>query len=266
MKTALLFGRSQLAFGEIGEQGFDAGAVALSRGGAPKPYAHTDPNEDAVLAARGERGALVAVADGHWGARAAEIAIEVLRDQFLGDWLDGPARSTDRWYQDALHALVALNDAILAEHSEESHSRTTFAVALARPLDKLLVATSIGDSHLFVVDDRDVREILPRPRKIGVLGHERVTASQLERLARFDLRPLDSIETLVAVTDGLSEEGIGVEDPTAAVREGLAVARPVPLADRAHLTAHAVVGTALAAHVRQNAGDNVSAAVVGWRV
>jgi hypothetical protein len=264
MKPTLLFGRSQVTLGAIGEQAADGAAVALSRGGAAKPYAHTDPNEDAALAARGRRGALVAVADGHWGARAAEIAIEVLRDRYLADWLDGSDRTTDRWYQEALHALAAINDAILAEHSEDARSRTTLCFALARPREDLLVAASIGDSHLFTAGARDVREILPKPRKISVLGHEPVTPSQLERLARFDVRPLGEIEALVAVTDGLSEEGIGVEDPLAAVRDAVAVARAVPLAERAHVVVHAVVAAALAAHARHDAGDNVSAAAVGW--
>lgn len=260
MNAALLFGRSHGELGTIGEQVGPGIAAALSRGGALKPYAHTDPNEDAVIAARGSRGALVAVADGHWGTRAAEIAIECVRDRYLADFVDGSERSADRWYQDVLHLLVAANDAILAVHRDEERSRTTFALALARPAEKLLVATSVGDSHLFVASPGTVREILPRPKKLTVFGHEPWTASKAERMARFDVCPLEELDVLVAATDGLSEQGIGVADPLAAVTDAVTEARSATGHRAAH-AARAIVERAIAAHEAQNAGDNVSAGV-----
>jgi serine/threonine protein phosphatase PrpC len=260
LNAAVLFGRSYGELGAVGEQVGHGVAAALSRGGATKPYPHTDPNEDAVLAARGERGALVAVADGHWGARAAEIAIERVRDAYLADFVDGPTRSSDRWYQDVLHLLVAANDAVLAAHTEEQRSRTTFALALARPAEKLLVATSVGDSHLFVASPGAVREILPRPKKLTVFGHEKWSASQAERLARFDVRPLDDLDVVIAASDGLSEKGIGVADALAAVTDVVTAARSAS-GNRAASIARGIVDAALAAHVAQNAGDNVSAGV-----
>jgi hypothetical protein len=54
----------------------DGGALALSRGAKPKPYAHKDPNEDAALFVRLPIGALLAVADGFNGFDAAALAIE----------------------------------------------------------------------------------------------------------------------------------------------------------------------------------------------
>jgi hypothetical protein len=264
VKSALLFGRTQQALGGVGEDAADGVAVALTRGGAAKPYAHTEPNEDAAFAARGAHGALVAVADGHWGVRSAEIAIEQLRDRFAADWLDGAARSADRWYQDVLHALASMNDAMLAAQTEDERSRTTFALALLRESERLLVAASVGDSHLFVATPDGVREILPRPKKFAVLGHERCSVSQLERFTRCDVRPLDAIEAAVAVTDGLSEQGIGVEDPEAAVRAAVEAARAAPPAERARSTARAIVDAAVAAHVEHRAGDNVAAAAA-WR-
>jgi serine/threonine protein phosphatase PrpC len=261
VKSVLQLGRTQLALGAIGEAGGDGIAVALSRGGAPKPYTHTDPNEDCVLAARGARGWLVAAADGHWGVRASEIAAERLRDAHAGDWVDGPERSSDRWYQDVLYALVDLNDAILAAHDEEQQSRTTLAIALARPGESLLVAASVGDSHLFVATPEETHEVLANPRKFAALGGEKWTPSQMERAARFDVRPLGAVEALIAVTDGISEEGIGVAEPIGAVREALARARAGGALQRAATTARALVDAALAAHVAHEAGDNVSAAV-----
>lgn len=260
MNAAILFGRSQLELGAVGEQGADGIAAVLSRGGTTKPYSHTDPNEDAVLAARGARGQLVAISDGHWGVRAAEIAIEVVRDAHLEDFVEGPERSADRWYQCVLHLLVTANDRILKAQSEDQRARTTFALALARPAEKLLVATSVGDSHLFVGAPGGVREILQKPRKMTVLGHETWSASQTERMARFDVRSLDDVDALVAVTDGLSEKGIGVEDPLAVVTQALADARERP--QRAAHAARAIVAAAMAAHVANDAGDNISAGVV----
>lgn len=264
MNHALLFGRTQLTYGEVGEIAAGRLAVALSRGGAPKPYEHTDPNEDAVLAAAGAAGFLVAAADGHWGVHASEAAIDRLRAGFVADWVEGPARSADAWYQAVLHALVELNEAVLATHAEESKSRTTFALALARPAESLLVAVSVGDTHLFVATPDAVRETLPKPRRFSALGQARWTASKLEQIARFDVRPLAAVEALIAVTDGISEEGIGVGDPEVAVRDAVERARAQEPALRARSVARGLVDVALAAHVAQEAGDNVSAAVA-WR-
>jgi hypothetical protein len=262
MRTAVLFGRTQVELGAVGEESGDGFGAALSRGGAAKPYAHTEPNEDAVLAARGEHGALVAVADGHWGSRASEIAIEIVRNGHLADFVDGPERSADRWYQCVLHLVVAANDAILKVQTDEQRARTTFSLALARPADNLLVATSVGDSHLFAGSAAGLREVLQKTRRVTVLGHERWTPSQTERHARFDVCPLGDTDVLVAVTDGLSESGIGVEDPLAAVTSAVAAGRTAPPMARAAVAARGIVDTALAAHVAHQAGDNVCAGVV----
>lgn len=264
MKHTLLLGRAQQAFGDVGAASDANVAVALSRGGAAKPYAHTDPNEDAVLAASGARGFLVAAADGHWGLHASEAAIERLRGAFVPDWVDGPERSPDRWYQDVLHALVALNEAVFASHAGDAKPRTTFALAFVRPKEELLVAASIGDTHLFVATPDAVREILPKPRKFHVLGQQRWSASRLEQIARFEVHPCAGVEALIAATDGLSEEGIGVADPEATVRATVDAARTLPLTARAAATARGIVDAAVAAHVAQQAGDNIGAAVA-WR-
>lgn len=264
MIRALLVGRAHQGFGAVGERAEGNAGVALSRGGAAKPYAHTDPNEDAVLAASGAKGFLVAAADGHWGVRASEAAIERLHDAFVADWIDGPARAPDRWYQDALHLLMALNEAVFATHHADEEPRTTFAIALVRPEEELLVAASIGDTHLFVATRDAVREILPKPRKFSVLGQQRWSASKFEQVARFDVHPTRDVEALIAATDGLSEDGIGVADPEAAVRAAIDAARALPLAERAGAAARAVVDVALIAHVAHHAGDNIGAAVA-WR-
>jgi hypothetical protein len=103
VKAIGLCGRDHGDVGSVGEVAAERLAVVISRGGAEKRYEYTDPNEDVALAATGRYGALVAVADGHWGMRAAEVAIAHLRDAHAENWLDAEARSAESWYQDVLH-------------------------------------------------------------------------------------------------------------------------------------------------------------------
>jgi voltage-gated potassium channel Kch len=257
-----LLGRAHGEIGAVAVENAGRCAVAISRGGAQKRYDHTDPNEDAALAVEGARGALVAVADGHWGTRAAEIAIAQLADVHAADWLDGESRTPERWYQDVLHALVALNDAILASHAGDDTPRTTLALALARPADGVLVTASVGDSLLFVAGERQVLERLPRPRTASFLGSLALKPSQLARAGRIETYPLADARALVAVTDGLSEHNIGVDDPRETVKQAIAAADAAKAGERAAVAARGVVDAAVAAHKDNDAGDNVAASVV----
>ena len=261
MKAVLLVGREHGEVGAVAERALSRVAVAISRGGAEKRYEYTDPNEDVALAAEGAHGMLVAVADGHWGHRAAEVALVHLRDEYFEAWLDGAERSAESWYQDVLHALVAANDAILAAHTERENPRTTLALAFARPAADLLITASAGDSHLFVAGEKQVIEYLPRQRKQSFLGHARRKPSQLARELRIEVHPLGDARVLLAVTDGISEHGIGVDDPREAVRTALAKADAAAASARVPVAARALVDTALTAHVRNDAGDNIAAAV-----
>ena len=260
MSTLLLHGRDHVEPGAVGAGGGEPVAVAITRGGAAKPYPHTEPNEDAALALNGPSGALVAVADGHWGHRGAETALAAILDAARG-WVDGPGRSADGWYQAALSALVDANGAVLAAQSEECRSRTTLSFALVRPEENLIVHAALGDSHLFVVDGVVAAEI-PRPRKLLFLGAGPLRASVAEKTARIGVQPLDRAHAIVAVTDGLSEKGIGVADPANAVYEAVRAAHAQPPGVRALAAARAVVEAAIAAHRQQNAGDNTAAAVI----
>jgi len=259
VNAVLLRGQDHTALGTVGEAGGDEVAAAITRGGAPKPYQHKDPNEDAALAARGACGALVAVADGHWGHRGAEAAVEALLAA-AREWLDGPTRSADGWYQAALTALLDANGAVLAEQRGEARARTTLSFALARPADDLLVHAALGDSHLFVVDAIVAAEI-PRPRKPLYLGAGPLLASVAEKHARIGVQALDRPLAIVAATDGLSERAIGVADPAGAVHAAVAAARSHPIGRRAAAAARSIVDAALAAHRANAAGDNTAAAV-----
>jgi hypothetical protein len=259
VNPVLLRGRDHTALGTVGEAGGDDVAAAITRGGAPKPYPYTEPNEDAALAVRGARGVLVAVADGHWGTRGAESALESLLAS-AREWLEGPGRSRDGWYQAALAALLDANGAVLAEQRGEARARTTLSFALARPAEDLLVHAALGDSHLFVVDAIVAAEI-PRPRRPLFLGTGPLQASQAEKHAQIGVEPLDRPLAIVAATDGLSERAIGVRDPAGAVHAAVAAAQGHPLGQRAAVAARAIVDAALAAHRAQAAGDNTAAAV-----
>lgn len=256
MSVLFLRGQEHVGFGAVGEAAAEDVAVAISRGGAPKPYDHTDPNEDAALAMRGRHGALVAVADGHFGHRGAECALEALMGS-ARDWLECPPRGADAWYQLALAALVEANAAVLAA---PGRARTTLSFALARPADDLLLHGALGDSHLFVVDSIVASEI-PRPERTLFLGTGALAPSAAERHGRIGVQALDRPRAIVAATDGLSERAIGVADPAGAVHAAVAGAAGAPADRRAGAAARAIVDAALAAHRAQGAGDNVAAAV-----
>jgi hypothetical protein len=259
VNAVLLLGRDHTGYGAVGEAGGDDVAAAISRGGAPKPYPHQDPNEDAALALRGARGVVVAVADGHWGLRGAEAALEALL-ALAREWVEGPGRSAEGWRQAALSALLDANGAVLAEQGGEARARTTLSFALARPDEDLLVHGALGDSHLFVVDAIVAAEI-PRPRKALFLGSGPLRAAVAEKHARIGVQPLDRPLALVAATDGLSERAIGVDDPAGAVHAAVAAARGHPAGRRAAAAARGIVDAALAAHRANAAGDNTAAAV-----
>ena len=262
MNALLLAGRDYAAVGAVGEAATDRIAVALSRGGAEKRYDYTDPNEDVAFAATGRHGLLVAVADGHWGSRAAEVALASLRDTQVAPFLDDEARSAESWYQDVLHALVAANDAILAAHlPPDEKPRTTLAFAFARPREDLLVLASAGDSHLFLAGATQVSEALAPPRKYSFLGNAQRKPSQLAKEVRIDVQRLGDVRALFAATDGISEHGIGVADPSEAVTTAVARANAAALEARPAVAARAVLDAALAAHVAHDAGDNIAVAV-----
>jgi hypothetical protein len=73
-----LLGRDCTDLGPLVQVSFpDGGALALSCGARPKAYHAVDPNEDAALLLRSERGALLAVADGFHGLTASHRALEL---------------------------------------------------------------------------------------------------------------------------------------------------------------------------------------------
>lgn len=255
-------------FAEIGEVGAIAegpAAIALSRGGAKKTYSHTDPNEDSVGFAYSTWGLLAVVADGHHGCGGAEAAVERVLTHHAPRWIDSGALALEsRFVDEAPDVLHDINLAMVraAGPGREDPPGTTLSVALARPRDGFLACLSIGDSHVFVLKGHDAQEWLPARGRSLFLGHPSHDTTRLGKALRAEVCLIDGIRGLALATDGLSEQGIGVASPPAAVREALASTRAD---DRAPLDlVHGIVDRALTAHRNNNAGDNAGAAALLW--
>jgi len=141
VRAIALLGRDWAELGPLGLAELpDGGAVALSRGALPKAYAHTDPNEDAVLVARTAAGVLLAVADGYNGSEASELAIE-----------RALARAAElvEASGEAFRAEVArLSDDVLAALPRRSRSRSCLVLAALR--GESVEIASLGDSNAFI--------------------------------------------------------------------------------------------------------------------
>ena len=262
MRSALLRGREHDRFGAHGAVAEGRVAIAISRGGYAKQYSYVDPNEDAVAFACGARATLLALADGHSGFEAAEVALEHLLEHPAPNWTDSAAPASEGVWR--RHALAALADAgvqIAGERREGSRSRTTLTLALAVPSAGQCYYAAIGDSHLFAAFAGEVREVAPAEKPGAFLGDPSV-GEKLAEVARLGAFPLAGVRALVLASDGLSEEGIGVADPAAAVHAArLAISgehaelRPLALA-------RAICDAACAAHRAQHSGDNIACAVL----
>ena len=141
MRAIALLGRDWAELGPLGLAELpDGGALALSRGALPKAYAHTDPNEDAVLLVRTAAGVLLAVADGYNGSEASELAIERARAR---------AAELVEASGEAFRAEVArLSDDVLAALPRRSRSRSCLVLAALR--GESVEIASLGDSNAFI--------------------------------------------------------------------------------------------------------------------
>lgn len=265
MRLALLRGREHVELGAIDVVAEGSAAIAISLGGARKRYHHVDPNEDAALLALGPAGSLVAVADGHHGFEAAEVALEYLATHPAPHWTEPGTVRADSWRRQASAVLEDVNRAIRAEHEGfEDGSCTTLAFALVLPAESALLYAGIGDSHLYRVgEDGSVRDLVAhRDGKPCFLGQVEAEAAALAARAAIGSAPLAGTRALVLATDGLSERGIGVDEPEAAVREAVEEAAGAPVERRALEAARGLLERACSAHRRRVAGDNAACAVL----
>ena len=271
MRSGLLLGRRHLELGAIGAIAEGRAAIALCCGGAPKTYFHTDPNEDSVCFAAGEGGLLAAVADGHHGFAGSECVVKYLLEAHAEAWTaaEAPFDSEPDWTREACAAVAGANQAILEEAAERHlpPTHTTLSLALVRPDQNRLVHASMGDSHIFQATEHEIRELgwnaLGREQThyLGYAAMHQDQAPEREQCA-VACELLAGTRALVLATDGLSEHGIGVVEPRAAVREALAAVRELsPELRPLHACKH-VMEAALAAHRRNRSGDNMACAVL----
>lgn len=266
MRAAWLRGRDHAELGAIETRAEGRAALALSVGGAKKVYAHTDPNEDGALFAVGPGGTLLAVADGHGGVDASEASLECVLETLAPAWTSNTPPLRGGWEAQALSGLASCEAAILKRAASGGRrlSRTTLAMAIVRPVEGFLFFVSIGDSHLYQVRGDRALDLAGERSVSGKLfflgmGHDG-TAALRERCV-LGAAVLAGVRAIVLATDGLSERGVGVDDPAVTVGEVSARAAGAAVTRRALETSRGLVEAALEAHRRNSSGDNVAAAV-----
>ncbi len=270
MQTAFLRGRNHQRVGGLELAGVGSVAVALSRGGALKTYSHTDPNEDCVAFAVGDGGQLIVAADGHHGELGSEAAIQAILDDFAADWTaaTAPVEGEAAWRTLGVDALLRANHAVLeiAGRNQLPPAPTTFVLALLRPADDLLMHLSVGDSHVFAIERGEAVELGgqdPDWKFTPFLGYEEARRELMEEYSTIGFRRVQELRAVILATDGLSEPGIGVADPAAAVYSTFAqVELDMPDDRRAVESCRGIVEVALRAHRHQKAGDNMGCCVV----
>jgi serine/threonine protein phosphatase PrpC len=262
MRSGLLLGHEHTKLGAIAALAEGRCAIALSRGGYAKGYAHRDPNEDAAAYAFAAHGALLAVADGHGGHEAASHAVAALLSRFAEAWTDA-APLGPTWPMRAGQALTQLHTEIVASGGRGGNpdARTTLALALARPGEDLLLFASVGDSHVFSARASDAVDLAQRgDARPAFLGSPSLAPEALVASALIGSAPLAGARALALATDGLSEQGIGLAAPETAVSEVLTRAARASSDLRPLEAARGLVECALASHRAQRSGDNVATA------
>ena len=237
-------------------------ALALSRGGAPKRYAHKEPNEDAAGFAWTEWGQVLAVADGHAGSAAACLAIERALAH-APPWLERAPLALDARFGDEVGALLRdVQQRILAGPASAG-ARTTLALALARPREGWLALASLGDSLLFCATDAGARALGPgHSARPTFLGTPKLDPRELAAACWIDLRPLRGVRSVVLASDGFSQPDLGLRDPEGVISHALAQAGRERAELRPLAFARDLTARALAAQREQKSGDNVACAVL----
>ncbi len=202
------------------------------------------------------------MADGHWGESGARIAIQQVAE-FARTWVeDRSVREPSLWQDALIDAVQAAHRALVAAAEGKRGPRTTLSLALARRPEGAFFSACVGDSHLFWIDRERCLDLgWPRDQPARFLGQRDVDAAWVRQATRIETGTLRDTRALLAATDGLSEPGIGVDDPPLAVLEALEESSPYPQAERAAVAAHRLATTTCETHARNGAGDNIAIAV-----
>jgi serine/threonine protein phosphatase PrpC len=266
LRSALLRGRDCNELGVIETIAEGPAAIALSRGGASKVYGYVDPNEDACLFAIGDGGVLLALADGHFGESGSRILIEAIEAELapVACAAEPPARDAAQWCE-WLYAGVRSAATGIGEYAEANQidpAPTTLSLAILRQGEGSWAWCCIGDSHAFRADDAGAQDLGARadgPRRRYFLGNTEETWHREATALGFE--PLGDTRAIVLATDGLSERGIGLEDPATAVHESVVAAAELPAGRRSQWLARELAARANASHRRRRSGDNIATAV-----
>jgi serine/threonine protein phosphatase PrpC len=261
----VLRGEDHVRLGRISALAEGVAALALSRGGAVKPYAYVDPNEDCAGFVLGPSGSLVVVGDAHKGCAASHVAVDALLEHFAEAWT-GAAALASAWPELAAAAVSQVHMEVLRSGASpvgNPDSRTTFSFCLVRPDDDLLAWASVGDSHVFLAAAESVQEVaVGRDAPSWFVGSAQREPQQLAERVRAGSTSPAGKRAVVLATDGLSEKNIGVEDPASTVADAVRRAADAAPELRPLEAARGVVERSLGAHRRQRAGDNVAIAVI----
>lgn len=268
MRSARLLGHQHQTLGSVAAIGEGPAAICLSRGGAAKTYAHTDPNEDAACFAVGAGGTLVAVADGHFGARGAERAVDWLLDGPAADWTaeTPPASSAAAWHERLADALQQIHRALVEQDRSLGldPAPTTLSLAVARPLENLVLHASVGDSPLFLATTQHARDVGWTAKGVSgpaFLGERYEGGALQDWQWVISSEPSTGLDVILVASDGLCEQGIGVSDPASAATAATAHGAGIAPERRPLETSKHLIETALQAHRDNRAGDNIAAAV-----
>lgn len=170
-------------------------AIALSRGRFAKGYDAVDPNEDAVLAASGPRGRLLAVLDGHNGIEASHAVLDSLTSEAEEALAAPPELQPPQLLATLVrHATAAIATATTNAEPPRDRSRTALVLTLVES-DGTLTWCSYGDGALVRVRGRRARGLNAPSRFLG-------PSSPPPRVAEIDTKPGDR---LVLATDGLAD-------------------------------------------------------------
>jgi len=142
-QSAVLLGRDHIELGEITVVEITPDlAIGISRGRFPKGYQHTDPNEDAVLAATDGETTVLAVADGHNGLAASHAAIEAI------------ASTTETSLALTGGLLERLVNTLLAVVCDLDNGVSRTALTVCVTNDRGFEAATFGDSGVIISGNR----------------------------------------------------------------------------------------------------------------
>jgi len=267
LRSGLLRGRDCDRLGAIETIAEGPTAIALSRGGAPKVYDYVDPNEDACLFAIGEGGVLIALADGHGGEYGARRLIEGIEADLAPAACAArpPCRDAAGWCDflyTGVHNATRGIDEYKAAH-QIALAPTTLSLVVVRQDERSWGWCCVGDSHAFRVDAVAAHDVSPRTDE----SHPRYFLGEPPQSWHRDatslgFEPLGDTRAIVLSTDGLSEKGIGLDDPATAVFQAVECAREIEPGRRNQWLARELAERANASHRKRRSGDNIATAVI----